>query len=180
MNPPAHQPQPGFDFGHLLRTLRRRAGMTQADLAAAVAYSVAPFLIDAFSGYDESRPAPTAGVTVLVALGVLAVASVLNYLGTRALSVAAMVGLIAEMIGSVAIGVYLIIRNFVFLAGDDPAHPGHTFDVFFTNIVTAADGTMTAIGEDGPFGSGIGGYFGAFAWAASDALLSVKQQFVSD
>ncbi|MCB0043287.1 MAG: helix-turn-helix domain-containing protein, partial [Caldilinea sp.] len=40
MNPPAHQPQPGFDFGHLLRTLRRRAGMTQADLAAAVAYSV--------------------------------------------------------------------------------------------------------------------------------------------
>ncbi|MCO5209206.1 MAG: helix-turn-helix domain-containing protein [Caldilinea sp.] len=40
MNPPAHQPQPGFDFGNLLRTLRRRAGMTQADLAAAVAYSV--------------------------------------------------------------------------------------------------------------------------------------------
>ncbi|MCB0023952.1 MAG: helix-turn-helix domain-containing protein, partial [Caldilinea sp.] len=38
MNPPAHQPQPGFDFGNLLRTLRRRAGMTQADLAAAVAY----------------------------------------------------------------------------------------------------------------------------------------------
>ncbi len=28
------------DFGHLLRQLRRRAGMTQGDLAAAVAYSV--------------------------------------------------------------------------------------------------------------------------------------------
>lgn len=133
---------------------------------AAVAYSIAPFLIDAFLGYDEARPAPTAGATVLVALGALLVASVLNYLGTKALSIAAVVGLVAEMIGSVAIGVYLIIRNFVFLAGNDPEHPGHSFSVFFTNQITAADGTVTAIGADGPFGSGIGGYFGAFAWAA--------------
>ena len=50
---------------------------------AAVAYSVAPFLLDAFLGYDESRPATSAGVTVLVALGVLVIASVLNYLGTK-------------------------------------------------------------------------------------------------
>lgn len=133
---------------------------------AAVAYSVAPFLLDAFLGYDESRPATSAGVTVLVALGVLVIASVLNYLGTKVLSIAAVVGLVAEMIGSVAIGVYLLIRNFVFLAGNDPERPGHSFAVFFTNEITAPDGTVMAIGADGPFGSGVGGYFGAFAWAA--------------
>ncbi len=133
---------------------------------AAVAYSVAPFLLDAFLGYDELRSAPTPIVTVLVALAALLVASILNYMGTKALSIAAVVGLVAEMIGSVAIGVYLIIRNFVFLNGNDPEHPGHTFAVFFTNQITAADGTVMSIGENGPFGSGIGGYFGAFAWAA--------------
>ncbi len=132
---------------------------------AAVAYSVAPFLLDAFLGYDESRPAPTAGITVVIALLALAIASVLNYLGTKALSAAAMIGLIAEMIGSVAIGVYLIIRNFVFLADGDPT-TGHSFAVFFTNTITDLQGNVIAIGENGPFGSGIGGYFGAFAWAA--------------
>ncbi|PRI11521.1 APC family permease [Leucobacter massiliensis] len=122
---------------------------------AAVAYSPAPFMFDIFRGYSPDNADPTPGVTVLIALGVLAVATILNFLGTKVLSIAAMVGLLAEMIGSVAVGLYLIIRNFVKLGAGDPT--GHTFGVFFDN---------QGIGNDGPFGSGMGGYFGAFAWAA--------------
>lgn len=102
---------------------------------AAVSYGAAPFVASVF-GAELS-----AGGTVLVALGTLVIATLLNFSGTRVLSLAATVGLIAEMIGAVAISVYLLIF-----------HRQHDFSIFFDN---------QGIGNDAP-----GGYLGAFAAAA--------------
>lgn len=102
---------------------------------AAVSYGAAPFVASVI-GAELS-----AGGTVLVALGTLVIATVLNFSGTRVLSLAATVGLIAEMIGAVVISVYLLLF-----------HRKHDFSIFFDN---------QGIGNDAP-----GGYLGAFAAAA--------------
>ncbi|GAA1607164.1 APC family permease [Leucobacter chromiireducens] len=102
---------------------------------AAVSYGAAPFVASVI-GAELS-----AGGTVLVALGTLVIATILNFSGTRVLSLAATVGLIAEMIGAVVISVYLLLF-----------HRKHDFSIFFDN---------QGIGNDAP-----GGYLGAFAAAA--------------
>ncbi|WP_125099449.1 APC family permease [Leucobacter chromiireducens] len=102
---------------------------------AAVAYGAAPFVASVI-GVELS-----AGGTVLVALGTLVIATILNFSGTRVLSLAATVGLIAEMIGAVVISLYLLLF-----------HRKHDFSIFFDN---------QGIGNDAP-----GGYLGAFAAAA--------------
>ena len=102
---------------------------------AAVAYGAAPFIASVFGGVLD------AGGTVLVALGTLVVATILNFSGTKVLSLAATIGLIAEMLGAVVIGGYLLIFN-----------RQHDLSVLFDN---------QGIGDDAP-----GGYFGAFAAAA--------------
>ena len=108
---------------------------------AAVAYGAAPFVASVFGGVVD------AGGTVLIALGTLLVATVLNFMGTRVLSLAATVGLIAELVGSVVIGGYLLLFGRV-----------HDFSVLFDN---------QGIGTDAP-----GGYFGAFAAAALIGLFA--------
>lgn len=108
---------------------------------AAVAYGAAPFVASIFGGVVD------AGGTVLIALGTLLIATVLNFMGTRVLSLAATVGLIAELVGSVVIGGYLLIFGRV-----------HDFSVLFDN---------QGIGNDAP-----GGYFGAFAAAALIGLFA--------
>ncbi|UOQ61313.1 amino acid permease [Leucobacter rhizosphaerae] len=108
---------------------------------AAVAYGAAPFVASVFGGVVD------AGGTVLIALGTLLVATVLNFMGTRVLSMAATIGLIAELVGSVVIGGYLLIFGRV-----------HDFSVLFDN---------QGIGNDAP-----GGYFGAFAAAALIGLFA--------
>ncbi len=102
---------------------------------AAVSYGAAPFVASMFGG--ELNPVGT----VLVALSTLVVATILNFSGTRVLSLAATVGLIAEMIGAVVIGGYLLLF-----------HRQHDLSVLFDN---------QGIGNDAP-----GGYLGAFAAAA--------------
>ena len=102
---------------------------------AAVAYGAAPFVGSLFGATLD------AGGTVLVALGTLVIATILNFSGTKVLSIAATVGLIAELIGAVVIGVYLIFFG-----------RQHDWSIFFDN---------QGIGVDAP-----GGYLGAFAAAA--------------
>ncbi|MBL3698606.1 APC family permease [Leucobacter luti] len=102
---------------------------------AAVAYGAAPFVASVFGGELD------AGGTVLVALGTLVIATILNFSGTRVLSLAATIGLIAEMLGAVVIGGYLLIF-----------HRQHDLSILFDN---------QGIGNDAP-----GGYLGAFAAAA--------------
>lgn len=102
---------------------------------AAVAYGAAPFVGSLFGASLDS-----VGI-VLIALGTLVIATILNFSGTKVLSVAAMVGLIAELIGAVVIGVYLIFFG-----------RQHEWSIFFDN---------QGIGNDAP-----GGYLGAFAAAA--------------
>ncbi|MFD5599525.1 APC family permease [Leucobacter sp. NPDC058333] len=102
---------------------------------AAVAYGAAPFVASVFGGTLD------AGGTVLVALGTLVVATFLNFSGTKVLSYAATVGLVAEMLGAVVIGGYLLLFG-----------RQHDWTVLFDN---------QGIGDAAP-----GGYFGAFAAAA--------------
>jgi len=51
----------------------------------------------------------TPGVTLLTAVGLLLIAFVVNYSGTRALSRIARLGLAAELVGVVALGLYLLL-----------------------------------------------------------------------
>lgn len=102
---------------------------------AAVSYGAAPFVASVFGGNVG------AGGTVLIALGTLVVATFFNYSGTRVLSLAATVGLIAEMVGAVVIGGYLLLFG-----------RQHDFSVLFDS---------QGIGTDAA-----GGYLGAFAAAA--------------
>ncbi len=101
----------------------------------AVAYGAAPFVGSLFNWTLND------GTMVIVALCTLVIATILNFSGTKVLSLAATVGLIAEMIGAVVIGVYLL------LFGRE-----HDFSIFFDN---------QGIGDDAA-----GGYLGAFAAAA--------------
>ncbi len=102
---------------------------------AAVAYGAAPFVASVFGATLD------AGGTVLVALGTLVVATFLNFSGTKVLSLAATVGLVAEMLGAVVIGGYLLLFG-----------RQHDWSVLFDN---------QGVGDTAP-----GGYFGAFAAAA--------------
>lgn len=102
---------------------------------ASVAYGAAPF-VASLGGFSVN-----AGGTVLIALTTLVVATLLNFAGTKVLSLAATIGLIAEMIGAVGIGGYLLLFG-----------RQHDWSIFFDN---------QGIGEGAP-----GGYLGAFAAAA--------------
>jgi amino acid transporter len=102
---------------------------------AGVAYGASPF-VGGLLGFNVE-----VGGTILIALAFLLVATLLNLAGTRVLSMAAMIGLGAELIGAVVIGGYLLI----FARKND-------FSILFDNL---------EIGDTAP-----GGYVGAFAAAA--------------
>jgi len=69
---------------------------------AGVAYGAAPY-VASFMGFE-------AGVfsSVVCALGVLALATVINFMGTKVLAQAAIIGFLAEIIGALVVGIYLI------------------------------------------------------------------------
>ncbi len=72
---------------------------------AAVSYGAGPYL-SLLLGIEVSTTA-----TVLCALGIVAVATLINYGGTRILAKAAILGFLAEIIGAVAVGVWLLAAN---------------------------------------------------------------------
>ena len=111
---------------------------------AAVAYSGAPFMAAVFGAVPDAM---RNWQVALVALGMILVAMVLNFSGTKVLSLAARFGLGAEIVGALLIGGYILLF-----------HREHDFSVFFDN---------QGIGDDAP-----GGYLGAFAAAALLGMFS--------
>jgi len=69
---------------------------------AAVAYGAGPYVASLFG------TSATTAFTIGTALVLIAIASAVNLAGTRFLSKAAVIGLVAEIIGSLVVGLYLI------------------------------------------------------------------------
>ncbi len=72
---------------------------------AAVAVGAAPFLAD-FTGLQA-----TPGVTAVVALVLVALATGLNLLGTKLLARVAMFGFVCELLGAIVVGIYLLLLH---------------------------------------------------------------------
>jgi amino acid transporter len=105
---------------------------------AAVAYGSGPY-VSALIGVTVSPEA-----TVLCALLIVAIATAINYMGTKWLSNAAIFGFAAELLGCIAVGGYLLI-----------AHREHGLGVLFDSFGA---------------GSGSGSYLGAFIAGALIAM----------
>jgi amino acid transporter len=82
-----------------------------------VIYGAGPYIATTF-GFT-----PTVDTTILCALGVLALATIVNLMGTRVLAMAAIIGFTAEIIGALAVGGWLLI-----------AHRHHNFGVLFDSF----------------------------------------------
>ncbi|NKX52908.1 APC family permease, partial [Arthrobacter deserti] len=72
---------------------------------ASVAYGAGPYL-SSLLGMESS-----VDTTILAALAVIALATVLNLLGTKVLNKVAMIGLLAELGGAVVVGFWLLAAN---------------------------------------------------------------------
>ncbi|MEH7110283.1 APC family permease [Bacillus sp. JJ1764] len=72
---------------------------------ASVAYGAGPFLAQIL-GYEASVSS-----TVLCALALLVLATIINFLGTKALAAAAIIGFTAEILGALAVGFWLLITH---------------------------------------------------------------------
>jgi len=72
---------------------------------AAVSYGAGPYL-SILLGIDASTTA-----TILCALGIIAVATAINFGGTKVLAKAAIVGFVAEIGGAVVVGVWLLLAH---------------------------------------------------------------------
>ncbi|WP_148573578.1 APC family permease [Nocardioides caldifontis] len=108
---------------------------------ASVTYGAGPYLATMLE--FES----TVNTTILCALGVLAVATIVNLLGTKVLATVAMFGFAAELIGALVVGVWLLV-----------SHREQSLGVLFDTFGTEGDGS----------------YLPAFAAAA---LLGVYQYY---
>ncbi len=100
---------------------------------AAVAYGGGPFVAGVF-GWEL-----TTNTWILCSLAILAIATVLNFMGTKVLAQAAIVGFTAEILGALAVGGWLLL-----------SHREQNLSVLFDGFGTAGDGS----------------YFPAFAAAA--------------
>lgn len=69
---------------------------------ASVVYGAGPFLAALF-GFT-----PSVNTTILCALGILVLATLINSLGTRGLAKAAIIGFTAEIVGALAVGIWLL------------------------------------------------------------------------
>jgi len=69
---------------------------------ASVAYGAGPY-VAAFLGIDGSVDS-----TIVCALAILLIATVINMAGTRVLSTAAIIGFVAEIVGAIAVGGWLL------------------------------------------------------------------------
>ena len=109
---------------------------------AAVSYGSAPYVAAAF-GVDNV----SVNTIIFCALAILALATGVNFLGTKALSMAAMLGFVAEITGALVVGLWLLI-----------AHREHGLGILFDSFGAASGDS----------------YFWAFAAAA---LLGIYQYY---
>ena len=72
---------------------------------ASVASGAGPYIASLFD-FEA-----TVNTVILCSLGILALATVINYMGTRVLAMAAIIGFIAELTGAIVVGVWLIVTE---------------------------------------------------------------------
>ncbi|ORA36282.1 APC family permease [Mycobacterium aquaticum] len=90
---------------------------------ASVVYGAGPFIAAAF-GFDA-----TVNNTIAFALVLLAVATAINFMGTKVLAKAAIIGFTAEIIGALVVGGWLLI-----------GHRHHNLSVLFDSFGAGGDG----------------------------------------
>lgn len=91
---------------------------------ASVTYGAGPYVAATF-GFDSS-----VNTTIACALALLALATAINFLGTKVLAMAAIIGFTAEIIGALVVGGWLLI-----------AHREQSFGVLFDSFGTGGDGS---------------------------------------
>ncbi|WP_030954215.1 APC family permease, partial [Streptomyces sp. NRRL S-481] len=94
----------------------------------AVAYGAGPYIAILF-GFD-----PTVHTTVLCTAVLILVAILINYMGTKALSAAAIIGFAGELIGALVVGIYLL-----------ATHRHHGLGVIFDTYGTEGDGSYLPV-----------------------------------
>ncbi|GGJ62642.1 APC family permease [Streptomyces brasiliensis] len=72
---------------------------------ASVVYGAGPYIATTF-GFT-----PTVNTTIVCSLAILALATLINFLGTRVLAAAAVIGFSAEIIGALAVGGWLLVSH---------------------------------------------------------------------
>ena len=90
---------------------------------ASVVYGAGPYIAAAF-GIEA-----TVNNTILFALGLLVLATIINFMGTKVLAQAAIIGFTAEIIGALVVGVWLLV-----------AHREHNLGIIFDNFGAGGDG----------------------------------------
>jgi amino acid transporter len=91
---------------------------------ASVVYGSGPYVAATF-GFDA-----TVNTVILCALALLVLATAINFMGTRVLAIAAMIGFTAEIIGALVVGGWLLV-----------AHREHGLGVLFDSFGTRGDGS---------------------------------------
>ncbi len=91
---------------------------------ASVSYGSGPFIAATF-GIDS-----TVNNTIAFALALLALATVINFMGTKVLAKAAIIGFTAEIIGALVVGIWLLV-----------AHREHNLGVLFDSFGAGGDGS---------------------------------------
>ena len=91
---------------------------------ASVVYGAGPYIAATF-GFD-----PTVNNVILCALALLVLATAINFMGTKVLAWAAMIGFTAEIIGALVVGGWLLI-----------AHREHNLGVLFDSFGAGGDGS---------------------------------------
>lgn len=109
---------------------------------ASVVYGAGPFIAAVF-GFE-----PSVDTTIACALGLLVLATIVNFMGTSVLAKAAIIGFTAELVGALVVGAWLLI-----------AHREQSISVLFDTFGTEGDS---------------GSYLPAFAAAA---LIGVYQYY---
>ncbi|KAF4559682.1 APC family permease [Pseudomonas sp. CES] len=94
---------------------------------AGVAYGAAPY-VASFVGFEAGLYS-----SVICALGILAIATAINFMGTKVLAQAAIIGFLAEIIGALVVGTYLIVF-----------HRHQDFSVLLNTFGSEKDGSYLA------------------------------------
>ncbi|MBS1694720.1 MAG: amino acid permease [Actinobacteria bacterium] len=90
---------------------------------ASVVYGAGPYIAATF-GVEA-----TVNNTILFALGLLVVATIINFMGTKVLATAAIIGFTAEIIGALVVGIWLLV-----------AHREHNLGIIFDSFGAGGDG----------------------------------------
>jgi amino acid transporter len=91
---------------------------------ASVSYGAGPYVATTF-GFES-----TVNTTIMCALGILVIATIINLMGTKVLAVVAIFGFSAELIGALAVGIWLLLT-----------HREQNLGVIFDSFGTAGDGS---------------------------------------